>query len=237
MSVTREVSQPEMSVSIRSIQSKSFDDISDKRSSGSRRRAAPSQHPIPIGTTVAPSMHKPQMQTIQKHTCAAYTARSRRPGGGIEHTDGGPRGPPGGSRRLPPSRRHSPQRASVPRAPSEKRASSSCSCAPHGRRVTTPGSRSTKQRLSPDLQREGRHESSALEHPRIRKEVGGWRRAPSPRLPHPAVRPLPMRGERRRHSTHPRATPSSVTSLGGPGQGRGLARRWISGALCMRQRG
>ena len=137
--------------------------ISDKRSSGNRRRAAPSQHPIPIGTTVAPSMHKPQMCKPSKSIPAQRTQRAVGDPGEVSSTQTvASRGAPGGSvgcRRVAAS----PQRASAPRAPSEKRASSSCSCAPHGRRVMTPGSRSTKQRPSPDLQREGRHESSALE--------------------------------------------------------------------------
>ena len=147
-----------------SAQSKSFDDLSDERSSGSRRRAAPSQHPIPIGTTVAPSMHKPQNANHPKaYLRSVHSAQSETRGGRCRAhrrwPPAGPQGAPVGCRRVAAS----PQRASVPRAPSEKRASSSCSCAPHGRRVMTPGSRSTKQRPSPDLQREGRHESSALE--------------------------------------------------------------------------
>ena len=59
-------------VPIRSIQSKSFDDLSDKRSSGSRRRAAPSQHPIPIGTTVAPSVPSPSRSRSPNASPAAH---------------------------------------------------------------------------------------------------------------------------------------------------------------------
>ena len=95
------------------------------------------------------------VHSAQSETRGRYRAHRRWP-------PAGPQGAPVGCRRVAAS----PQRASAPRAPSEKRASSSCSCAPHGRRVMTPGSRSTKQRPSPDLQREGamsRRRSSTLE--------------------------------------------------------------------------